>query len=99
MFLGLMGGPDPAGSTPGPDSTPLERLYYDLVRQWHPIVIALPGLAFLVAGSAAAILLLRSPVPNLYRPESRQQDPRWAAFAQAQQRRIDGEVSRPNPLA
>lgn len=91
LFLGLVAGADPAGSTPGPNATAVARLYYALLPSWYPSVNAVLGLAVLVTGLAAAVLLSRSSVADYYRPASGEQDPRWAAFVATQQKRIAGD--------
>jgi hypothetical protein len=90
LVLALNGGPDPAGSTPGPQASPVERLGYDLIPQWYTSVNAVLGLLLLAAVIAAAVLLARSSVLDFYRPESRVSDPRWESFVQTQRDRIVG---------
>lgn len=97
LYVGLNAGPDPAGSKPGADADPLNRLYYDLVPQWYPSVNAVLGLALLATGAAAAILLLRSSVSDFYRPASSQHDPKWADFVDRQQKLIAGEKPDADP--
>jgi hypothetical protein len=90
LVIALNGGPDPAGSTPGPQASEIDRLGYDLIPQWYTSVNAVLGLFLLAAVIAAAVLLMRSSVADFYRPESRVQDPRWESFVRKQKDRIDG---------
>ncbi|MET0494072.1 MAG: hypothetical protein ABW000_13175 [Actinoplanes sp.] len=89
LGCGLNAGPDPAGSTASSDSSQFQRLGYDLVPQWYPSVNAVLGLALLAAAIGAAVMLLRSPVQDFYRPASSREDPRWSSFVQRQAERSD----------
>lgn len=72
------------GLSTGPAARTLDEISYGLVPAWYPGLNAVLGVAVLVTIVAAAAALLRSSVDDFYRPASREQDPRWAAFVQRQ---------------
>ncbi|MCU7730374.1 hypothetical protein ODJ79_42215 [Actinoplanes sp. KI2] len=90
LLLGLSAGDVPLAA-PGAHASAVDGLFYDLVPHWYPSVSAVLGLALMVLVLTAAVLLTRSSAADYYRPASSVQDPRWAAFVEAQQRRIAGD--------
>jgi hypothetical protein len=81
LFCGLNSGPSDAGSTPGPDTRPMEGYAYALFPGWYPTLDAIVGLLVIALVIAAAVMLARSSVIDFYRLASRQpDDPRWVSF-------------------
>ena len=90
LGTGLVAGVDPAGASPGDDSTPAARLFYDLVPGWYPSVNAVLGLLVLISLGAAAFSVLRSSALDFYRAASHVEDPRWSSFVARRQSDQDG---------
>ncbi|AGL20497.1 hypothetical protein [Actinoplanes sp. N902-109] len=81
LGCGLANGSATAGAKPEATSETLDRLDYDLLPQWYPIMNAVLGAALIVVVIAAGVLMLRSAVADFYRAGSRlPDDPRWASF-------------------
>ncbi len=88
VFLALMGALESAGLNP--DSEDHEQmLFAALVPDWFTQVNAVVGGCLLAALIAALIAATRSSSTDFYRPASKVEDPRWAAFVARQQEAIE----------
>ena len=87
LTIALVGGSATVGTTPNDSVMPVDALGYALLPGWYTSVVAVLGVAAIVAAVGAGTALLRSSVLDYYRPASWQQDDRWANFVARQQDR------------
>lgn len=80
LGCGLAAAPEVPGLPTDTEPTELDLRAHDLLLSWYPSVQSIVVYGLLAATTAAAVLLLRAPAQEFYRPQGTAVDPGWATF-------------------
>jgi hypothetical protein len=80
LGCGLAAAPGVPGLPTDTEPTELDLRAHDLLVSWYPSAQSILVYGLLAAMTAAAVLLLRAPAQEFYRPQGVAVDPGWSSF-------------------